>query len=101
MADTKAGIVAGFRAQMDLVAENDRLRKAVQYAADVFDDYYRQHWAKDTSDGYAKAERNKRRRDMMRAALKSDASAMSAFGQDPPGLEAKPASAAPQEDARG
>lgn len=67
--NARDGLVQGFRAQMDLVAENERLREAVQYAADVFDDYYLQHRAKRTDDGDAKAERNKNRRDKMRAAL--------------------------------
>lgn len=65
-AATRDGIVAGFRAQMDLLAENERLREAVQYAADVFDDYARQQRAKGTVEGY---ERNLQRRDKMRAAL--------------------------------
>jgi hypothetical protein len=50
-------------------AEVERLREAVRYAEAVFDDYVSMHHAKDTSDGYAKAERNRAHRDKMRAAL--------------------------------
>jgi hypothetical protein len=45
----------------------EQLCVAVQYAADVFDDYARQHQAKGTEEGVAKAERNRLRRDKMRA----------------------------------
>lgn len=65
-AATRDGIVAGFRAQMDLLAENGRLREAVQYAADVFDDYARQQRARGAVEG---AERDRQRRDKMRAVL--------------------------------
>lgn len=84
------GIVAGFRAQMDLLAENERLkealqsvdhsdtldliaenarlREAVEYAAGVFDGLYLH--AKLRANDEGKAERNKRRRDKMRTALR-------------------------------
>lgn len=51
------------------MSDVEALRSAVVLAVGAFESYARQHHAKDTPEGYAKARANQRLADVMRAAL--------------------------------